>query len=252
MHEILLFGQVPDLRHESVLKILAGLAAMQPQRVIERHAIYRPYRGQVQRASIHTGGSQVVQNAKVNRQEPQVKDLYYTKLVQSLTDDDLNSEKLTVQSNGKSTAGSWSFQFHDVPEPSMKQASQRMVAITAINEGDPNAWMNALGYNYLSEHILEGHRVVHENVIVLLHRLLRFPPEMRSRQAPREQLLPLNDLNPFKAQTGYVIQASIRISEPKPEIIKKALAELTKFKDQVKGIVDLTVVDRLSLDTRIK
>ncbi|KAH0141667.1 hypothetical protein KCU86_g23856, partial [Aureobasidium melanogenum] len=44
MHELLLYGQVPLERHDQVLKILAGVAAMQPQTLFERHLIYRPMR----------------------------------------------------------------------------------------------------------------------------------------------------------------------------------------------------------------
>jgi hypothetical protein len=44
MHELLLYGQVPLERHDQALKILAGIAAMQPQTLFERHLIYKPMR----------------------------------------------------------------------------------------------------------------------------------------------------------------------------------------------------------------
>ena len=44
MHELSLYGQVTFARYEQVLNILAGVAAMQPQRVFERNIIYKPTR----------------------------------------------------------------------------------------------------------------------------------------------------------------------------------------------------------------
>jgi mediator of RNA polymerase II transcription subunit 18 len=44
MHELLLYGQVPLERHDQLLKVLAGIAAMQPQTLFERHLIYKPMR----------------------------------------------------------------------------------------------------------------------------------------------------------------------------------------------------------------
>lgn len=144
MHELVLFGQVPQARHEQVLKILAGLAAMQPQRVVERHAVYKPTRepsapgrqGQV-------GGTQSVSTDKRTTQAQATKDLYYAQLVQSLSLDDFGD-------SGKESLkkGSWSLQFRDVPDASKRPASLRMVNITTITDGDAHSFMKALSYKY--------------------------------------------------------------------------------------------------------
>lgn len=42
MHELLLFGQVRPAQHFQVLSILAGIAAMQPQPILERHLVFKP------------------------------------------------------------------------------------------------------------------------------------------------------------------------------------------------------------------
>jgi hypothetical protein len=47
MHELLLFAQVPPDRHALVLQLLSGIAAMKPARVLERHLIFKPRKGDV-------------------------------------------------------------------------------------------------------------------------------------------------------------------------------------------------------------
>ncbi|KAI4270127.1 MAG: hypothetical protein LQ337_006883, partial [Flavoplaca oasis] len=65
MHELLLHGTVPTTRHNQVLSILAGIAAMQPQPYHERRHIYKPTRPIV-RPSMQVGGSQAVQSKQAN------------------------------------------------------------------------------------------------------------------------------------------------------------------------------------------
>lgn len=44
MQELLLFGQVPLARHDYVLSVLAGIAAMQPKPILEKHLLFKPSR----------------------------------------------------------------------------------------------------------------------------------------------------------------------------------------------------------------
>jgi hypothetical protein len=44
MHELLLFGQIRPTQYSQVLSILAGIAAMQPQPILERHLVFKPTR----------------------------------------------------------------------------------------------------------------------------------------------------------------------------------------------------------------
>lgn len=44
MQELLLFGHVPSDRHDYVLSVLAGIAAMQPIPILEKHLNFKPSR----------------------------------------------------------------------------------------------------------------------------------------------------------------------------------------------------------------
>ena len=44
MHELLLHATVPSSRHDQVLSILAGIAAMQPIPMTEKHLVFKPSR----------------------------------------------------------------------------------------------------------------------------------------------------------------------------------------------------------------
>ena len=42
MHELLLHATLPPTRHHQVLSVLAGIAAMQPVPILEKHLLFKP------------------------------------------------------------------------------------------------------------------------------------------------------------------------------------------------------------------
>ena len=76
MHELLLFGQVPAAQHPQVLKILAGIAAMQPQTLVERHLILKPNKSPA--TTVQVGAKQGIQSSQ---KTPVHGDLFYVQLV---------------------------------------------------------------------------------------------------------------------------------------------------------------------------
>jgi hypothetical protein len=82
MHELLLFAQVPPSRHNYVLNVLTGLAAMQPQPILEKHLIFKPARLPAAARPAHVGAFQGVQNSQLQALQGQTSgDLYYLQLV---------------------------------------------------------------------------------------------------------------------------------------------------------------------------
>ena len=94
MHELLLFGQVPALRHTQVLNILAGIAAMQPQPILEKHLIFKPNRKPGSGAQKQVGGAQDIQ--KAGAQAVQAQDLFYVQLVADVEEAGGKEEKENV------------------------------------------------------------------------------------------------------------------------------------------------------------
>lgn len=170
MHELLLLGQVPSDQQEQLLKILAGIAGVEPVRVVERHLIFGPKKTSlVKDAPI--GASQGVQNQQIQALQGQLKgELFYLQIVGEVVEP-LGSEKPRVLSSqdgshdavtrgeDAGTAGdapkhykpsySWSLCFYDLPEVSGRRAAtSRMIARVEILDGDPIGFMDALGYRY--------------------------------------------------------------------------------------------------------
>ncbi|MBE7181452.1 MAG: hypothetical protein INR71_09635 [Terriglobus roseus] len=146
MQELLLFGQVPAARHEQVLKILAGATAMQPQAVLERHAVYRP--AQAPRAAVQqVGGSQDIQQQKTQKQrQSQSTELFYLQLVQDLYRDAAAPANGELDAQWTDRDGSWSMQYHDVPLPGQKSVLQRQISRIDVVEGSPHQFMASQGY----------------------------------------------------------------------------------------------------------
>ena len=181
MHELLLFGQVPASRHDQVLKVLAGIAAMQPQLVTERHLVFKPKKlpganGNPSRPKLGSQGSQMqaIQGQMHG-------DLFYLQLVgdvrasiggnsqvinstiigedismagglESENADDTAVSDGTAQANMASadsdiSSQKWSLEFRDLPEvPGRRPVTSRLMSSVPIMDGDPIRFMDALGY----------------------------------------------------------------------------------------------------------
>lgn len=179
MHELLLFGQVPAVRHNQVLNILAGIAAMQPQPILEKHLVFKPNRKPGSGTQKQVGGAQDIQKARA--QESQAHELFYLQLVADIqeeakndgneeggnivTNDDGGIELRVVEPNGQlpsSTAHpnnptqlpapspapeTYTLQFRDLPDVSRQRAvTTRLIADTPLTAGDPLIFMTALDY----------------------------------------------------------------------------------------------------------
>ena len=177
MHELLLFGQVPFAQHDQVLKILAGIAAMQPRIVTERHLIYKP-RNRVtngNRANIKPG-TPVSQRQALQAQMQG--DVFYLQLVDNMSSEspagstgkseaDLMdgvlpengsnaaiSELIETTKNTTSSEHTtdhskhqWSIEFRDIPEvPGRRPVTSRLMASVPVADGDPFNVMDSLGY----------------------------------------------------------------------------------------------------------
>lgn len=123
-----------------------------------------------------------------------------------------------------------------------------------------------MGGSFLSEYALEGHRIIHNNIILLLHRLLRVPKDGKGRLGSsgpdisgRAPLTPLDARPDAEAWTSidpsgaWILQASVRVQDgSKPEPMTLATNELLAFQEVIKGVVDLEPGNRLAMDTRVR
>lgn len=156
MYELLLYGEVPQARHEQLLKILAGVAAMQPQRVIERHIVYKPAREPLDPGgSLNRGGAQTVVLKQVKAVAQ--KELFYTRLIQTLADEDFQPKEQQPQPQSRSKnshakrqrVGNWAFHFYDVPLAGDRGVLMRIASSTDIVGGKAKGYMKALGNKYV-------------------------------------------------------------------------------------------------------
>jgi len=169
-------------------------------------------------------------------------------MVKMLTEEDFRS-----QDKGPAEERKWTFQFNDVPDTGDRGVTVRMVSSTDFVEGDPHAYMVAFGNNYVSEYYLEGHRYVHKNIVILLHRILQEPGVRPIQKALNPSLPPFESITPLDPSGSYILQASIRVNDQAgTALIDAGVEELKAFKNLMKGCVELDAPDRLLLDTRVK
>lgn len=155
----------------------------------------------------------------------------------------------------------WTLQFRDIPEAGNRRpVTVRLIADVPITAGNAEAFMSALEYTSVplplpplfppslpqsilpthttnihtpkppsqtSTHHLHGRRLTHNAISILLFQ----PPS-----------------NPL-----YILQLAVRVADgTKPALMDRGVKELMALKEQLKGVVDVDVVDRAVLDTRVR
>lgn len=79
-------------------------------------------------------------------------------------------------------------------------------------------------------------------------------PGVRSLEtAPKDDLPAFTDLQPLDGRGMYLLEAKISVQDlNNPVVLEAGVNELKRFQTQMKGCVELTEPERLSLDTRVK
>ncbi|KAJ5477196.1 Mediator of RNA polymerase II transcription subunit 18 [Penicillium diatomitis] len=284
MHELLLFASVPVHQHHELLQQLAGLTAMQPRHALERRLVYKAFR----KPGLNTGrvgGSQDLQQANAADLQRVNKMLnggmFYTQVVGPVSEKDfaaapvkvtaseldsdtqmagmeLSNPSASVQADTAATYDfdrqPWKLDFRDIPEAATRSAvTTRVMASAALPRGNIEPSMNAWGYGFVTEYVVEGDIFIHNDIVIFLHRVLHYPSDEKEPREPRRSLPSLKKMAPLEKTGSYVLQASIAVQDgSNQETMKTASQHLLGLREQLKSAVRLEPADRLSLDTRAK
>ncbi|KAJ5172239.1 Mediator of RNA polymerase II transcription subunit 18 [Penicillium capsulatum] len=277
MHELLLFASVPVHQHHELLQQLTGLTAMQPRRCIERRLVFKAYRkpGFV---TPRVGASQdLQQSGDLQRVNKMLNGgMFYVQVVgpvrpadfggspasdpdtqmAGMEDSNPPGENPTPQQGSayEYDQQPWKLEFRDIPEAGTRSAvTTRVMASAALPRGDIVASMNAWGYSFVTEYVVEGDVFIHNDIVLFLHRVLHFPSKEPEPRGPRRQLPAWTDMTPLEKSGSYVLQAAIAVQDGgNQETMKKASQHLFGLREQLSSAVRLEQADRLSLDTRAK
>lgn len=106
---------------------------------------------------------------------------------------------------------------------------------------------------FVTEYYVEGHRLVHNNVVIYLHRVLHEPGVRNLQQAPKTELPSFAALELLDPSGAYILEAKVRVQEfNNTAVMEAGVNELKKFQREMKGCVEVTLPDWLPLDTRVK
>ncbi|KAJ5678664.1 Mediator of RNA polymerase II transcription subunit 18 [Penicillium macrosclerotiorum] len=280
MHELLLFASVPVHKHHELVQQLAGLTAMQPRHALERRLIFKAHR-KPGMASARVGGSQDLQQSGDLQRVNKLLNggMFYTQVVGPVVDRDFAPAPVSAPDPDTQMAGTdevkppphdqsqnrtehvydhekqpWKLEFRDIPEAGTRSGvTARVMATATLPPGDVVPLMNAWGYSFVTEYVVEGHVFIHNDIVLFLHRVLHYPTGEQEPRDPRRQLPSFQSMAPLEKSGSYVLQASITVQDgTNQETMKKASQHLFGLREQLKSSVRLEEADRLSLDTRAK
>ncbi|KAF1810276.1 hypothetical protein P152DRAFT_460786 [Eremomyces bilateralis CBS 781.70] len=280
MIELLLYGTIPSSRHLQLLNILAAHTAMSPVPDNSHNVLLRPAKPPPAKPT-HLGGSQDIRTARSpSRAGAPPEQLSICRVSKELgpagrsdrsrrtsrqedaTGPEAGTESSAVELGnsmevkfaGKDkTSGIWTMRVEEVPEPGQRPVVVRTVVETTRIEGDIGAWAEGMGYEFISHHVLSGHHLVHGNLLIRIHRVSLLPMPTVLASLPNDACLQLAELPLLDPAGTYTLEVSVRtMDKAKPELIQAATAELEAFRAEMKGVVALSVPDRLAMDTRVR
>lgn len=106
--------------------------------------------------------------------------------------------------------------------------------------------------SHISTYLIFGHRLSYLSTSLLLFRPhVPLPPSSSSLSSQQHPTLAHSRL--LDPSGAYILQAALRVSDgTKPELMTRGITELLALKEMLKGVVELSVGERLSLDTRVR
>lgn len=105
----------------------------------------------------------------------------------------------------------------------------------------------------MTEFYIEGHRFVKGNVVIFLHRILHEPGVRNLQTEPKSRLPAFEALQLLDQSGTYILEAKVRVQDFKDaSVLESGVNELKAFQTSMKGCVELTLPDRLAMDTRVK
>ncbi len=107
--------------------------------------------------------------------------------------------------------------------------------------------------SYVSRYMVVGDKFFDRDTTVFLHRAMRVPDARTANDAINDSFLDEPDVIQSLDQSGgYLLQASIQALEGTSQEVKdRATGKLLALKETLKQAINLTLGDRLSLDTRL-
>ncbi|KAL8727637.1 MAG: hypothetical protein Q9181_005632, partial [Wetmoreana brouardii] len=143
-----------------------------------------------------------------------------------------------------STPPKHTFQFRDMPEAGNRRpVTSRLVADIPLTGGDAAAFMSSMEYTHVSTYHLQGHRLTHNNISLLL-----FQPALPAASGS-ESASGLTPIDP----TRFILEASLKVADgTKPDQMARGAKELMALKEMLRGSVELECVERGALDTRVR
>lgn len=111
------------------------------------------------------------------------------------------------------------------------------------------------GPRFVHQYIIQGRQVVHSNVVLHLHRVLRLPDSDAGRlQIQHLDHLDPDTLTPLDESGTYTLQAYVRLQDGSSyDLVQRGATELLALKELLKSSVDLRLLEnRLALDTRVR
>ncbi|TVY14131.1 Mediator of RNA polymerase II transcription subunit 18 [Lachnellula arida] len=261
MHELFLTSHIANDDLSRTVRILQGYCGMKPVSLLERRLMWEGPRARTNLKGIDPNfvTRQPPQLAPVWRglHEQLVRQSYILTLIYDVTRDfsqaeaSGSEEKPILDCDQLPGTLRWS----DLPDPGVNRPVNTRPIINIDDQRGLCTIMQSMGHRFTREIIQECYRFINNNVIFELSRYLQLPDDAGNKQQPKisTHLPPFQSLIAFDSENKWILTASVRVANGNdPDQMQQGIGELTTVKTEFEGCFDLHMVDRHTVDTRVK
>lgn len=219
VHELSLYGVLPEKEEHIFLSTLASWSGMQPREFQDHILVWEPTHPF--RPKLAAGQVNQIEQYRIFARHSDAVCRPFSKHEAELAKE------------------AWEISIHEVPEAgkALKLLSQTVLS-TPVVEGDPFAYLSTLGYTYKSEYWIKGYEFVIKNVVLRIFRVLAASDGDIALVDPSKQ---------------YTVKAHVACkSVTDLPALEAATTELLAFQKDVKGLISIQLPDRQAFDTRVR
>ncbi|KAH6674510.1 mediator of RNA polymeras-like protein II transcription subunit 18 [Halenospora varia] len=271
MHELFLTAHIHNEDLSRAVKILQGYCGMKPETTLCRRLMWE---GPKMRNNLRGIDPTFMERQPAPKKpywhslhQQLVKQSYVVTLIYEVDKSDFGLQDPTSIPEGQQPAKNTSvagcdqlpgtLRWNEIPDPAGNKPVNTRAFIQIENEKSLCTVMQSMGYRFGRQIIQESYRFVNGNVIFELSRQMQLQEdvEKENKSAPdaNAPLPPLGSLSTFDSEGKWILTATVRVfNGNEPEQVQPAIGELTTTKSEFEGCFDFHMVDRHTLDTRVK
>ncbi|ODV96853.1 hypothetical protein PACTADRAFT_32353 [Pachysolen tannophilus NRRL Y-2460] len=258
VHQLSLVAEIPQPQYMLSVSTLAAITGMTPEDLSLHVVLLKP----------KFPFNPEIQAGKVNQIEQ-----YRIRITSSFDSSSGTQQRAQAQAQLESqsifefnknsndlTSRKWTIQVSEIPSAGRRTvSSQNIYESTIVNTGAHNdliGYLDELGYSLETEFWIKGVRFYHNDIIIEIYRIYVKSDNISTVIVPigekEQDLAKLYKLELLDKTGKFFVKCFVNVErQTGVESITKANKQLDLLKNELSGLIDLEIPDRIAMDSRV-